>query len=625
MSDSIEQLRALNEQVEALHEADLSQSARLSEAAATFLEQMLEGGAEVSSQLIATTWYLRARSQQEQGEYGAALLNARRALPLFGMVREIGRQADLLRIIGRCYANMGDYSEALTYFVQGLDLAHELDDKQRISRLLISMSTVHYFAGNYEQALQTELQILRLVQGTADDQRGEAIALNNAALTYIRLQKCDLALQYAQGALALVNQMPESGLRGDVLDTMGSVYMAMGNYEQALAYFQQALPILEAGGYRQGQGELRSNIGRVHLALGDDAQALAEVKTAYEIAQQLDARGDVSSYATLLAEIYKYRGEFELALTYYEEAQRLDRELFNQELANRMANLQVVYRTEAAEREAEIYQLKTVELERMVAERTQELSAALEREQNLADELRWALQRETALSQLKSRVIGAVSHEFRTPLTVIATSAALLDKYWERLGEEKRQKQFEKIQDSIRYLDELLRDVLLIDTTNEAEIPIKCQPMTLTAVAEQLAADLAPLSPRIQVAAVAKDAAVSLDYNRVKQIVGAFVSNALKYSEPETVVQIRLELHGSHWRVLVQDAGIGVPLAEQALLFEPFARASNVQAQRGLGLGLHIARRLAEALGGRVWLASPGVNGGSVFGLELGALPPAIQ
>ena len=615
---SLHQLETLTAQAQAAREVDLRRSAQLIQEACEVLEGWAgEGETAVPPELEAEVWHQSAEIQLDMGAFGGALLHARRALPIWVELNQPGQQADLLRIVGRSYGYMGDFAEAIAYFRQALSLAHHLQDTKRISRLLISISTVHYHAGNFEQALQTEMEILHLVRGT-DDVRGEVIALNNTALTYIRLGQYDLALEFGRLALEKCPQTGEGSLRGDVLDTMGTVYMSCGQPAEALTYFHQARAILEQG-YRQGLVELHANISRAYLALGQAEEALHHAQLGYRLAQQLEARPNVSDYAALLAQIYKQKGDFAAALTHYEEAHQMERELFNKELADRIANLQVVYRTEAAQKEAEIYQLKTVELERMVAERTQELSAALEREQALAEELRWALQRETALSKLKSRVIGAVSHEFRTPLTVVATSAALLDKYYDRMDEAKRAMQFEKIRDSIAYLDELLRDVLLIETASDDELPVDKQMLPLSSVAEQLAAELAPLAepPRLAVVAAVGEMVVGVDYRRVRQIVLALVSNALKYSEPETAVLVRVEEHGRLWRVVVQDEGIGVPTAEQSLLFEPFARASNVQAQRGLGLGLHIARRLAESMGGRMWLYSAGENLGSTFVLEL--------
>jgi signal transduction histidine kinase len=614
---TIHKLTTLTEQARALREVNLQQSAIYSQEACDFLEHLAAQQEELPPNLVAEVWHLYAEIQLEMGAYGSALLYARRALPIWGELAEQGKRADLLRIIGRSYSYMGDFSEAIAHFRHGLALAHELDDTKRISRLLISISTVHYHAGNFEQALQTEMEILHLVQGTADV-RGEVIALNNAALTYLRLGQYDLALEYGRLALAQCPPTGEGSLRGDVLDTMGTVYMACDQPAEALTYFHEARTILGQG-YRQGLVELHTNISRAYLALEETEQALHHAQVGYELAQQLEARLNVSEYASLLAQIHKKQGNFEAALTSYEEAHQLERDLFNKELADRIANLQVVYRTEAAHREAEIYQLKTVELERMVAERTQELSAALEREQRLADELRWALERETALSKLKSRVIAAVSHEFRTPLTIISTSAALLDKYYDRMEADKRTTQFERIRAAITYLDELLRDVLLIETANTPEFQPLCQEMPLAAVAEHLAAEFSQQAgaERVRVVEIASQRVVQLDYGRVKQIIGSLVSNALKYSEPETEVVITVEELAKTWRIAVADKGIGIPVNEQALLFEPFARASNVQAQRGLGLGLHIARRLSEPLHGRLWFHSEGEDLGSTFFLEL--------
>ena len=106
------------------------------------------------------------------------------------------------------------------------------------------------------------------------------------------------------------------------------------------------------------------------------------------------------------------------------------------------------------------------------------------------------------------------------------------------------------------------------------------------------------------------------DTDRISQILGNLLDNALKYSAPDAPVDVSLTTEGGEAQVRVADHGVGIPEDERGLLFAPFFRASTTRHLRGTGLGLHISRQLAERHRGRLWLEASSSQG-SVFALGL--------
>lgn len=131
---------------------------------------------------------------------------------------------------------------------------------------------------------------------------------------------------------------------------------------------------------------------------------------------------------------------------------------------------------------------------------------------------------------------------------------------------------------------------------------------------------------RIHVECAEEVPSVSVDRERMERTIVNLVTNALKYSPPESPVAVRLERREKEVVVSVADQGIGIPPEEQPCLFERFYRATTGRKAEGLGLGLYIARLVVEAHGGHIWVKSQ-VGRGSTFSFSLpvadGECPPS--
>ena len=109
------------------------------------------------------------------------------------------------------------------------------------------------------------------------------------------------------------------------------------------------------------------------------------------------------------------------------------------------------------------------------------------------------------------------------------------------------------------------------------------------------------------------------DANRLAQVIGNLLGNALKYSPGPGKVEVSLTETPTHVRLGVTDSGIGIAADQLDAIFEPFSRGQNASAQHfpGLGLGLAVTREFVSEMGGRVWAESPGEGAGSTFIMEL--------
>ena len=223
------------------------------------------------------------------------------------------------------------------------------------------------------------------------------------------------------------------------------------------------------------------------------------------------------------------------------------------------------------------------------------------------ERLRSALAQEKELNALKTSFVSIVSHEFRTPLAVILSSADLLSKYSDRMDSNRRQEKLENIAHQVQRLIQLLDDVLMI--TRSETSGFESKPTRL---------DLVPLCQEIiEEAQVGRRQDVTVNFTHQKvsgqamideflfsHILQNLTSNAIKYSNSGGTVHIDLACSDSEVILRVKDQGIGIPEQHQSRLFEAFRRAGNVGQIQGTGIGLTIVKRAVDACGGTITFES---------------------
>lgn len=217
-------------------------------------------------------------------------------------------------------------------------------------------------------------------------------------------------------------------------------------------------------------------------------------------------------------------------------------------------------------------------------------------------------------------LFGTIVHELRAPLTVIRGQVQLARRHLDDDVDRSRVAMDSAVVQVDR-MDRLITDLLDHARLSSNGLRLDIVEFDLAArVADTLATHEFGTAPRIAFERPAKPVLVHGDPSRIAQIVDNLVSNAQKYGPANSQIWVSLRSLGNEAQVRVRDQGVGVPLAERALLFTPFYRTSVTRSTRGTGLGLHISKRLAERHGGRLWLEESS-TAGSTFAFALPLAP----
>ncbi|MEM6696942.1 MAG: PAS domain-containing sensor histidine kinase [Bacteroidota bacterium] len=282
-------------------------------------------------------------------------------------------------------------------------------------------------------------------------------------------------------------------------------------------------------------------------------------------------------------------------------------------------------------------EILNTQLEQLVEARTEELSDVVNRllktnkqlehearEREAAEaalrasekEIRQAYEKEKELGVLKSRFVSMASHEFRTPLTTINSSAALLARYILTEQQGKREKHVDRIKTSVDHMTGILNDFLSLSKLEEGKISLKWRKVNwkdfCESTLEELSGNLKN-GQRFNCQNEAGNLIFTSDERLLKQIFYNLLSNAIKYSAERSVINITSKLENNQLQISIADAGIGIPKAEQQYLFTRFFRAKNASNIQGTGLGLTIVQKYLDLLGGTISFESEEGKGTTFF------------
>lgn len=227
------------------------------------------------------------------------------------------------------------------------------------------------------------------------------------------------------------------------------------------------------------------------------------------------------------------------------------------------------------------------------------------------EELYKALEQEIELNELKTRFIAMVSHEYRTPLTTILSSAELLERYIDQYTDEKRLQHYRRIQTAVDALTQLVSDVLTISRIEANKQEFNPLPLDLEKFCRKLLEDLQlTIGSQHTLVFTAQESSnlemrtAYMDEKLLRYIISNLLSNAIKYSPKGSTVKFHLACHQSSAILRIQDEGIGIPIQDRQHLFESFYRGSNTRNISGTGLGLAIVKRSVDLHGGHIALES---------------------
>lgn len=217
------------------------------------------------------------------------------------------------------------------------------------------------------------------------------------------------------------------------------------------------------------------------------------------------------------------------------------------------------------------------------------------------------LEQEKELVDLKLRFFSMVSHEFRTPLSIILGSSQMLAENNPQMSSDRRLKNIHRIQSSAQLMTRYLTDMLTLTRAEAGNLEYNPQPLDVEAFCLNLLEDLqlsASADSPLKFSSQGRCGLVSLDEKLLFSILSNLLLNAMKYSASDSPIELQLSAERGGVLFRITDTGIGITPTDQPNLYEPFFRGENVAEIQGTGLGLVVVKRCVELHGGEISVQS---------------------
>ncbi len=223
------------------------------------------------------------------------------------------------------------------------------------------------------------------------------------------------------------------------------------------------------------------------------------------------------------------------------------------------------------------------------------------------EELLKTLEREKELSQLKSNFVSMVSHEFRTPLGIIQSSAELLREFFPRMEAAERNEQLGSISRNTRRMAAMMEDILVLSRLDAGKLDYEPSRLDLASFCRRVLDEVLSATARrcpIELSVESGLPQGLADERLLGHIFTNLLSNAVKYSEPGCLVRFQVRRESADVVCVISDEGIGISEQDQERLFTAFHRGENVGTRPGTGLGLLVVKRCVELHHGKLQLES---------------------
>jgi signal transduction histidine kinase len=596
------------------------------------------------------------------GNYTLALYYHRLALSLAYRINDIALQATIYNNIGVVYRRMDDYEPAINNHLTALRLNELTNNKHGAAISINSIGNINYVMGRLDDALRYFTRSLALEQETGS-KRGIAINLNNIGNVYKSKGDTASALKFYERSLLVNKGINDIKGVGICLNDIGLIQLAQRRYPQALRNFVEANRLFLQTSDRRFIAESYLNTGKTFNAMHNYAEALPNLQKALNIGRNINARSLAQEALTALSEIYANKGNYIKALEMAVSASDLRDSILNEINQKNIANLQAIYETQKAEQEKEHYQAQS-ELNQMRLKRQQliflfagitvsiaalllgfayhnkrksgillqekniQLASTREELRKYAAELEVSRDRAQASDRAKSEFLANMSHEIRTPLNAIIGFTDLIDK---QSKDKDILKYLQIIRSSGKSLMVLINDILDLSKIEAGKLEIKRQYVSLnrliTEIIEIFSLEAAQkgleLSYKLESGI---SGGILSDEARLRQVLFNLVGNAVKYTTsgkvsiqvtkccPENSSQNK-NSNVTDLIICVSDTGPGISSDDQRKIFDAFYRGHQIETNSGAGLGLPIAQRLTELMGGELKLDSQ-AGQGSIFTLH---------
>jgi signal transduction histidine kinase/DNA-binding response OmpR family regulator len=592
-----------------------------------------------SKKNLSRAAYLRGYSYTLEGKFQDALPHHRQELALALQTDDLELHGKALNSLGNCFHNSGRNDSAIVYLLQSARVKEQVGNQMDLASAYANIGNVFSDEKAPDKAIFYLEKALKIRLSQPGGERSAIFTYNNLSVAYGGKGDTDKAIENAQKGLALAESSGNKFLAAVLAGNISELWLKKGEVDKAIELAGSSVRDLAALNRKANIVYPYTVLSAAWLKKGDPARALDANLQGYAIMEELKLGEPLAVYYENFANAYEALGDYRQALFWFKKFMVLDDSLFNKEKIAAIAEVETRFETEKKEAQLAKQQL---EIEREAAQKRTILFGATaaflalgagfyffrnkqrlrQREAELAAQLEHAeAEKLREMDALKTTFFANISHEFRTPLTLIISP---VEQMMNGTFHGDFQKYFRIIHRNGKRLLDLVNQLLDLSKLESGKLKLQASEGDLGRLVSAVAGSFESLAVRQQVdflVEVPKEPAVCFfDRDKVEKILVNLVSNAFKFTGEGGRVEVVLKSGNSASSdvsaIVVKDTGMGIPAEQLPHLFERFTKSSLSDVQAGSGIGLALVKELAELHGGGIEVESR-EGEGSTFAVTL--------
>ncbi len=544
---------------------------------------------------IASAYRNKGVFAYNRGNYQDALNHLNESSNWFQTIEDVRGHASVLSNKGLVYWKLGEHSKALEAYMSALAINLQMNDKFHQCSTLINIGGLYQTMGNLDKAQEFYEQALEIAK-TCDLYIEWGTVLSNIGAIHYYNNDKQKALEYFLQSLEIRQQTNQPREISVSLLNVGAAYFDLGEAEKGLAMMKESLERRRTMGDKSGEAHTLQAIGHALLTSKQHQQAIDYLHESLKLIQEIGTKPLEKQTQQLLSDAYRELGDYQKAYEHFVRFHELEKMLLLEQSEEKTKKLTLKYELDKSQREAELYRLKTEDLARL----NKELEEA---------------------NQLKTELLGIAAHDLKNPLQTIMGFAALI-------GEESKEnasihKKASNIRQASQKMLGLIHDLLETAAIDAGKLELNRRKSDLGLMVQVISENFYLMSEakhqKLEVS-IEEDCLVSIDVERMKEVVENLIGNAIKYSPHEKTIWVSVFRYDKDKvRFSVKDEGQGLTEEDMKKLFGKFQRLSArpTGGESSTGLGLSIVKKLVELHGGKIWAESEGKNKGATFTVEL--------
>ena len=581
--------------------------------------------AEVLNEL---SWKLRNSEPEKSIDYGIeAIRFAKKHNDFENLVKAHS-------YIGVAYRIMGNYSEAIDYYYNGLKLAKKYGETEQEGYAYINVGNLNIHQGYYYNALENLNKAIEIAEKSGNKRMLGYVHLNIGRAQMLREENLE-ALKNFNKALELRIEINQVSGQAVCYKYIGDIYSEIKEYDKALKNYKKTFEVLNKESDMDLFASAHTMIAKVYFETGDYKLAEIYVNKSLEMAHDVGAKLIIRDNILILSDISLKTNDFKSASKYLECIIEYNDTLFNQQLSEKIFNLE--YRFEKQRKQAEYDLLsKDKRIQELELRRAKTFNIALliilvlgigmfvyglislknRREKNVLLEKQKA--ELDQINKTKDRMFLIIGHDLRGPIGNLKSLIELLLEDEEIIQNKSLLEMFGVFMKSVQSVGDLLENLLLWAKSQRGDINFNPENITLNTVINrnlQLFKSIADIKCIELQIDMDDKFEVFADKNMLMTVVRNIISNAIKYTPNRGKITIKVERDTQFYKVSISDTGIGFDKDTANKIFDTksFYTTVGTNNETGSGLGLLLCKEFTERNGGEIWAESEPNKGAKFY------------